>query len=125
MTPPYFRKITFERETTRWLRIIILSFDENCQIYYIQGSMHVPEQAFSKLNMLASYLRGISLCTELSTESLGQSLRYFITNQFPGGGNAAGPQVTPGAQGSGPSQGHILQHDSQCHIYEVIYIEIN
>lgn len=44
--------------------------------------MHVPEQAFSKLNMLASYLRGISLCTELSTESLGQSLRYFITNQF-------------------------------------------
>lgn len=22
----YFRKITFERETTRWLRIIILSF---------------------------------------------------------------------------------------------------
>jgi len=71
MTPPYLRKSTFKRETTRWLRIIILSFDENCQIQYIQGSMHVPEQAFSKLNMLTSYLRGISLYTELNTESLG------------------------------------------------------
>lgn len=76
-------------------------------------------------NMLASYLRGISLCTELSTESLGQSLRYFITNQFPGGGNAAGPQATPGAQGSWALTGTHSQHDSQCHIYEVIYIEIN
>ena len=78
--------------------------------------MHVPEKAFSKLNMLTSYLRGISLCTEPSTESLGYSLRYFITNQLPGGVNAAGLQATLEAQGSGPSQGHILQHDSQCHI---------